>query len=126
MNDSKKSYDKGLFTKALTPEGIKKREQKKLRKRRINQLKTQRLIVDFLKFNFISKRKDIVKGINIPRTTIYDNLMILKRLKIVDSVAVKLSEGKGRSYTLWYLTSEMREITNILGKLDLNGVDKLE
>lgn len=87
------------------------------RKLRIKTLSTQRKIIDFLKFNFVAKRNDIVKALSIPRTTIYDNLVKLKKLKIVDNTRIKFNSEKGASFRIWFLTSDMKQITDKLERL---------
>lgn len=94
------------------------------RKRRIEQLKIQRKIIEFLKINFVSKRDDIVKAVQKPRSTVYDNLYknnySLYKLGLVDKTEVKLNKSKGRPITLWYLTTEMKMVIAIFRKLNLN------
>ncbi len=47
-------------------------------------------------------RRDLVKQLNSPRTTIYDNLLKLQRLKVVEKFS-RTDGGKGRPLVYWKL-----------------------
>lgn len=119
-NNYKTFYDKKEFDKAQFKEALfKVRINTVSRNRRIEQLKTQNRIIRFLKFNFVSMRKDIVLAIDKPRTTIYDNLKLLKDLNIVDNTTIKLNKTKGRPITLWYLSKDMKDLSEMFNKIGL-------
>ncbi len=47
-------------------------------------------------------RRDLVKQLNSPRTTIYDNLLKLQRLKVVEKFS-RTNGNKGRPLVYWIL-----------------------
>lgn len=55
-------------------------------------------------------RNDIVDKLCIARTTIYNNLMKLKKLEIIDNVIIQ--HGQGRPKVLWLLVEYMSNYLN--------------
>lgn len=47
------------------------------------------------------QRKQIVEALNIPRTTVFDNLKKLEKMKEVISMRKKTNKKKGASKTFW-------------------------
>jgi len=66
----------------------------------------QMTILTELKKNGWMFRKDLVKKLGLPRTTIYDNLKILLNYGLVEKIVrpdPKDSRGRGRPKTYWRL-----------------------
>lgn len=55
-------------------------------------------------------RTDIVNRLCIARTTIYNNLMKLKKLEIIDNIIIQ--HGQGRPKVLWLLVEHMTNYLN--------------
>jgi predicted ArsR family transcriptional regulator len=76
----------------------------------LNQISKKEYITP-IQYNIIKKleekgamiRKDLVKELNTARTTIYDNLIKLKKRKVVEKY-VKYEGKRGRPVVLWKLT----------------------
>ncbi len=47
-------------------------------------------------------RRDLVKQLNSPRTTVYDNLLKLQKLKVVEKFS-RTAGGRGRPLVYWKL-----------------------
>ncbi len=47
-------------------------------------------------------RRDLVKQLNSPRTTIYDNLLKLQKMKVVEKFS-RTAGGRGRPLVYWKL-----------------------
>lgn len=67
------------------------------------QKKVLKLLFNTTKNHRYLNRKQIVDALNYPRTTIYDNLLILKKLNIVNDYSDKHGEW-GRPYIIWFIT----------------------
>ena len=57
-------------------------------------------------------RRDIVKQLNFPRTTIYDNLLKLQKIKIVEKYS--RNNGVGRPLVLWQIKEQIKESLNLM------------
>jgi transcription initiation factor IIE alpha subunit len=53
------------------------------------------------------KRDDLAEKTDIPRSTVYDNLIKLKKKKLVDYKEEKETPGKGRKTRMWYLLGDI-------------------
>lgn len=63
-------------------------------------------------------RKDLVEKLKKPRTTIFDNLNILRKNGYLNSYNKKIDDCRGRPYTYWCITKKGIDFYNELKNKD--------
>lgn len=64
----------------------------------------QHNLIKTLKLNGAITRRELVKSLNVPRTTIYDNLLKLQKRKIIEKFT-RNNGKRGRPLVFWKIKS---------------------